>query len=235
MKRFYKLVSIEKRQEGYAVLLDGRAIKTESGTILLAQNEQVATKIMQEWAEQNEQINPDTMPFTQILNTRIDNVAKQRQAMSNAIMKFLNTDLICYPAQKPKALHDLQEKHWSKWRKWAEQHFNVPMKVTTGLQALIQDPALHKAIKAYIDKVSDDIFTLLQVAVPLCGSLVLGLALIEGKASADEIFECCFTEEHYKEKIYFIDEYGRDPLSEHRQQSCLRDLKACETYRIYLT
>jgi chaperone required for assembly of F1-ATPase len=235
MKRFYKLVSYEKKPEGYTILLDGRVVKTKSGALLLAQNEQVASQIAQEWAQQGEQIDPDSMPFTQILNTRIDQVGKKRKAMSAAVLKYLNTDLICYPAEDPKALYELQEQHWVKQREWIEQRFGTPMKVTTGLKALQQPPELHNALKAHVDAMSDDIFTLFQVVAPLCGSLVLGLALIEGQCSADEIFKACFVEEHYKDEIYMVNEYGRDPLSEHKQQACLRDLKACETYRSYLT
>ncbi len=235
MKRFYKLVSYQKKPEGYAILLDGRAVKTKSGAVLLAQNEQIATEIVQEWAAQGEQIDPESMPFTQILNTRIDQVSQKRQAMSAEVLKFLNTDLICYPTEEPIALYELQEKHWAKWREWIKQRFGAPLQVTTTLRALQQPLQLHEALKTHVDAMSDDIFTLFQVVVPLCGSLVLGLALIEGQGSADEIFKCCFVEEHYKDKIYLVEEYGRDPLSEHKQQACLRDLKTCETYRSYLT
>jgi chaperone required for assembly of F1-ATPase len=234
MKRFYKLVSTEEKPGGYAVLLDGRAVKTKSGAVLLAQNEQVANEVVKEWAKQGEEIDPDTMPFTQILNTRIDQVSQKREAMSNAILRYLDTDLTCYPTDEPKALYDLQEKHWVKHREWIEKRFGIPLKTTTSLQALTQEPALHEAITEHVERMNDDIFTLFQVTVPVCGSLVLGLSLIEGHASADEIFECCFVEEHYKDEIYLVDQYGRDPLSEHKQQACLRDLKICETYRDFL-
>jgi len=235
MKRFYKLVSYEEKPEGFAILLDGRAVKTKSGALLLAQNELVATEIVREWAAQGEGIDPDTMPFTQILSTRIDQVTKKRKAMSMAILKYLDTDLICYQAETPQALHESQEQHWAKWREWIEKRFGYSMQVTTGLQALKQAPELCDAIAVHVEAMSDDIFTLLQVAVPLSGSFVLGLALIEGQASADEVFKACFVEEHYKDGLYMVDKYGRDPLNEHKQQACLRDLKACETYRSYLT
>ncbi len=234
MKRFYKLVSHEKKSGGYAILLDGRAVKTKSGAVLLAQNEQVANEIVKEWAGQGEKIDPDSMPFTQILNTRIDQVSQKRKAMSQAILKYLNTDLICYPTQEPRELYDLQEKHWAKHREWVEKLFGEPLKTTTSLQALTQEDTLHKSVAMHVEKMSDDIFTLLQVAVPLSGSLVLGLALIEGEAGANEVFECCFVEEHYKDEIYLVGKYGRDPLSEHKQKMCLRDLKTCETYRNFL-
>ena len=235
MKRFYKLVSHEKKPEGYAILLDGRTVKTKSGAALNAQNEQVATEIVREWAQQGEKINPDNMPFTQILSTRIDQIPKKREAMNKAVPKYLDTDLICYPAENPQELYDLQERHWAAWRDWIAKRFGHSLQVTTGLRALKQPPELHKTIAAHVEAMNDDIFALLQVAVPISGSLALGLALIEGKAEADEVFKACFVEEHYKDEFYLVDEYGRDPLSEHKQRVCLRDLKVCETYCLYLT
>ncbi|MCK5373930.1 MAG: ATP12 chaperone family protein [Alphaproteobacteria bacterium] len=235
MKRFYKLVSHEENPEGCAILLDGRAVKTKSGALLYAQNEEIANEIVREWAGQGEEINPDTMPFTQILNTRIDQVSKKREAMSVTVLKYIDTDLICYPTDMPQELYELQEQHWGKWREWIKERFGYDLFVTTGLNVLEQKKELKEAVTGHIDAMSDDIFTLLQVVVPLSGSLVLGLALIEGQARADEIFKACFVEEHYKDGIYMVDEYGRDPLSEHKQQSCLRDLETCETYRRHLT
>lgn len=235
MKRFYKLVSHEKTPEGYAILLDGRVVKTKSGALLYAQNEKVADEIVREWAEQGKNIDPDTMPFTQILNTRIDQVPKNREAMSVAILKYLDTDLICYPTDIPKELNEQQELHWQKWREWMKDRFGYELRVTTSLNALKQKKELKEAVSGHINAMSDDIFTLLQVAIPLSGSLILGLVLIEGQANADDIFKACFVEEHYKDGIYMVDEYGRDPLSEHKQKSCLRDLETCETYRRHLT
>ncbi len=234
MKRFYTLVSYEKKPEGYAILLDGKAVKTASGALLLAQNEQIAAEIVKEWAAQEKKINPGNMPFTQILSTYIEQVRKKRAAMNEAVLKYLDTDLICYLADKPQELQDEQEANWARWRNWVEERFGHPLKTTTEIKALKQAPQLHESVAAHVEAMSDDVFNLLQVAVPVCGSLVLGLALIEGQATAEEIFKACFVEEHYKDRFYLLDEYGRDPLSEHKQQASLRDLKVCEAYRNYL-
>ncbi|MFP4097738.1 MAG: ATP12 family protein [Alphaproteobacteria bacterium] len=231
MKRLYKHVSQDKKPEGWTILLDGRAIKTRAGGFLYAQNEDIAKEIAEEWNRQKDKIDPDSMPFTQILNTRIDQVTKNRNVISEMVLRYLDTDLICYLAETPKDLNNLQEHHWKKWRDWAKEFFGYPVLTTSGLDVLEQTQELHNSIATHIDKMSDDMFTLLQVSVPLSGSLILGLALIEGKADAQDVFKACFVEEHYKDEFYRIDEYGRDPFSEHKQKACLKDLQACERYR----
>lgn len=236
MKRFYKLVSYEKKPDGfYAILLDGREVKTKSGALLLAQNETIATQIMSEWAAQEGEINPENMPFTQILSTRIDQVSKTRATMSAAVMKYLDTDLVCYLAETPLGLHEKQEEHWAPVRDWISTRFGSALEVTTTLQALKQPKALHSAITQHVEAMSDDVFTLFQVAVCACGSLILGLTLIEQKTTAEEVFEACFIEERFKDVLYMVDVYGRDPLNERKQRATLLDLKTCETYLSYLS
>ncbi|MCB1721910.1 MAG: hypothetical protein KDI11_09165, partial [Alphaproteobacteria bacterium] len=100
MKKFYKLVSVHQDIGGWAVHLDGRPVKTPLKKTLLAPTEALAASIQEEWAAQDETIDPETMPLTQILSTQIDRVSAQRDAMSAELLKFLDTDLICYRAPK---------------------------------------------------------------------------------------------------------------------------------------
>ena len=109
MKRFYKLVSTKKEPGGFGVCLDGKPVKTPSGTLLLAPTENLADEIVKEWAAQEEIIVPDSMPLTQILTTKIDRISKERQAMSEAVMKYLDTDLLCYRTTEPPELAQMQQ------------------------------------------------------------------------------------------------------------------------------
>ena len=230
MKRFYKLVSSKKVPEGYAIFLDDKAIKTKSGKQLFAPTEEIANKIVQEWAEQKDVINPEIMPFTQILNTKIDRVSKERCSMNETVLKYIDTDLLCYCVSEPEELVQLQEEKWLKWRMWAEEEFSCKIEVTTGLAALSQPKKLHKQLKTYVEALNDDDFTVLQIIVSLSGSLILGLSVLKEAAGVQDVFEACFLEERFKETLYDTEKYGLDPHMEIQQQAVLRDLQACTAY-----
>jgi chaperone required for assembly of F1-ATPase len=234
MKRFYKLVSVEKADGGYHILLDGRAVKRKAGPTLKCLNENIANRIMQEWAEQKDEIIPDNMPFTQIENTRLDRVAVERDAMSANIFKYLNTDLLCYTVDATKELVKLQDDAWAPWRTWFENKFGVTLQTTNSLAAIQQDEKAHKAAAQYIESLDDVYFTILQIIVPLSGSLVLGVAFIEGAANADDIFKAAYVEEDYKAVLYDADKYGNDPLIEKQQKATRRELEAAFEYLSYL-
>jgi len=232
MKRFYKLVSTHHEAEGWAVHLDGRPVKTPLRTTLLVPNEALANEIVREWNAQEKTIEPDTMPLTQILSTKIDRVSQQREAMSAEILKFLDTDLLCYraPKDEPPGQAEKQVESWNPWLEWFEQHFGTKLKTTSDLVALNQPEEAHKAVKEMVENLDDARFTVLQLCVPLVGSLVLGLVFIEGAITPQDLYEAARVEEHFKDEIYNAEKYGRDPLIEKKDAAMTRDLEAAALF-----
>ncbi len=230
MKRFYKLVSTEKAVGGFHILLDGKPVKTKSGAFLCAVNEGIATRLMQEWAQQTDDILPDSMPFTQILNTKIDRVSNEREAMSGYVLKYIDTDLICYFADEPQELLSQQKDKWNLWLDWFEKEFGVPLQTTTGLAALSQDKAAHKVVTDYVATLDDEHFTILQFITSISGSVILGLAMVKGAAKAGQVFDACFVEESFRDSMYDVEKYGSDPALEKEQKSKIRDFNAAYDY-----
>jgi len=181
---------------------------------------------VQEWAEQKEDIIPDTMPLTQILSTKIDRVSTEREAMQNYIFKYLDTDLLCYRTNTPPDLQKAQEDAWNPYLDWFAAEFGHPLDTTFALTALNQPDAAHKAVQAHIKALDDDHFTIIQLIVSASGSLVLGLAAIGDKATADDIYAAMRVEEKFKAEIYNEEFYGGDPAQEKKDIATQADLKA---------
>ena len=230
MKRFYKMVSTEQSGDGYHILLDGRSVKTKSGQNLHAYNEAIANHIVEEWASQGDDIIPDTMPFTQILNTKQDRVSQERDAMCVSVLKYLDTDLICYFADDPQALIDLQKEQWQPILDWFEQEFSVVLKTTSSLVAVTQPDEAHKVVQDYVESLEDEHFTILQLVTSVSGSLLLALAFMHGAIDAQGVFDACYVEETYKNTLYNAEKYGVDPMLEKTQQSVMADLSAAQDY-----
>ncbi|GJL86058.1 MAG: ATPase [Micavibrio sp.] len=234
MKRFYKLVSTKKEPGGFGICLDSKPVKTPSGTLLLAPTENMANEIVKEWAEQEELIVPDSMPLTQILTTRIDRVSKEREAMSEAAMKYLDTDLLCYHAEQPPDLVKLQQESWAPWLDWFEGKFGMALQTTTSLSALRQEESIHHTVLDHIESATDDEFTALQLVVSLSGSLVLGLAFSEGDVTPEQVFNAAHVEEQHKAAIYHEDLHGPDPMEEKKQEAMKKDLQAAAVFLKFL-
>ena len=229
MKRVYKLSSYSKTEDGYVIQLDGKTIKTPLGQPLAAPNKIIADVIVQEWAAQGDNIVPDSMPVTQTLTTALDRT-RERAAVTKALLKYLDTDLLCYRVKEPVDLAKRQKEVWDRWLTWFDEHFESPLEVTYGIDALTQDPDTHKQIWNYLEALDEFYFTVLQIVTSLTGSIVLGLAFLEHEASPEDVYNAAELEEIYHSEIAGEDVHGADPVQERRQNVLRRELASCKEF-----
>ena len=230
MKRFYKLVSTQKTENGLLITLDGRPVKTALKKELLAPNENFANALVLEWSQQDDEINPDSMPLTQILSTKIDRVSHERDAMQNYVFKYLDTDLLCYRTDHPPELQTAQEEMWNPYLDWFEKQYGIKLETTFGLTALKQPENAHENVQSRIKEMNDDHFTALQLIVSTSGSIVLALAALNGDINAEKIYAAMRVEENFKAEIYNEAFYGGDPAQEKKDKATQADLNAVMHY-----
>ena len=229
MKKFYTLVSTKKTDDGHAVQLDGKTIKTPSGQELAAPSKALAEAIAQEWAQQGDVVKPDTMPLTALLNTAIDR-ARDREAITKSLLKYLDTDLLCYRVKEPQALAAREKELWDKWLTWFDEHFEVPLDITYGLDALEQDEDAHKRVWNYLEGLDEYYFAILHVVTAQAGSIVLGLAFLEGEITPDELFDAYWLEETYHAELANEAEYGEDPVIAKKQAAMRVEIDAARRF-----
>lgn len=234
MKRFYKMVSLRGEPGGYAICLDGRPVKTPARATLLAPSRALAEALQAEWAGQAEEVRPESMPLTQLLNTHIDKVSRARAGMESLVLKYLDTDLLCYRCEEPPEVAAVQSRYWDPWLAWFEETFGERLETTSGFAALRHPASAHGKVAKHVRELDNGRFTVLQMAVPMAGSLVLGLAFTAGAADTDALMEAMFAEENYKGILYREDQYGPDPLTEKKRIASRRDLEGAARYLSFL-
>lgn len=229
MKRAYKLASHTKTEDGYVLQLDGKSVKTPLAQPLAAPNRALADEIVREWAAQGDDVLPDTMPMTQFLTTAIDRT-RERAALTKSLLKFLDTDLLCYRVKEPVELAKRQKEVWDRWLTWFDEHFESPLEVTYKLDALTQDPDTHKQIWNYLEALDEYYFAILQIVTSLSGSIVLGLAFLEHEATGEDVFNAAELEEIYHAEIAGEEVHGADPVQDRRQNAMRRDLESAKRF-----
>jgi chaperone required for assembly of F1-ATPase len=230
MKRFYKLVTTAPHDGGFAVHLDGKPVKTPAGHTLRAPQAALADAIMAEWAAQGDVIAPDTMPLTQILTTAQDRAIPQRDVIMAEVLNYLDTDLLCYRADRPDGLVAAQAAQGDPVLAWFADKYGAALQTTTGLAALRQPAVAHDAARAAVAAMDDMRFAVFQMVVSVTGSIVLALAFIDGVRDADALFAAMHVEEDFKAQIYNEDFYGRAPQQEKRESAVRRDLAAAQAF-----
>ena len=84
-KRFYKHAEVGAHEEGHAILLDGRVVKTPSKRPLAVPSLALAQAMAAEWEAQKDEIDPRSMWLTKLANTAIDLVAPRREAVIDSM------------------------------------------------------------------------------------------------------------------------------------------------------
>ena len=234
MKRFYKEASYRQDGDEFIVELDKKPVKTQSGRLLVAPSKTLAGSVVKEWEDQKETIDPESMLLTQLLNTAIDRSGPQRKEIEATVLKYMNTDLLCYRAPDPEELVTRQTEQWDPWMTWFDQHYGVKLLTTKGLDALTQPDEAHKRVLNYMQALDPHDFTVMHVVVSLSGSVILGLAFMEGELEPEEIFDLAFLEERYHGELAGEDEHGQDPAQKKAHDSVKAELKAAQQYQSLL-
>lgn len=225
MKRFYKDVSVAEAEDGFRVLLDGRAVKTPARNVLALPTRALAEAIAQEWRGQGDEIAPAAMPFLRLANTVIDGVVPNRAGVIDAILRFGENDLLCYRADQPAELAARQREGWDPVLDWARQRHGVDFVVVQGFTHADQPAATLAAFRAALDRQDSFSLAALHVVASIAGSVVLALTLAEGERSAAEIFALSRIDEEHQAATW-----GRDREAEARAASLARELETAAAF-----
>lgn len=198
MKRFYKKAGIIKAKGGYGVTLDGKAVKTPAKKSLAVPSKTLAEAMAGEWQAQKEVIDVPAMPLNRLANTAIDRTAPRFDEVAREALNFALHDLLCYRAGESSDLVKAEEKAWDPYLKWLKKAHGIELHVTSGIASVPQPPQSIKTFKDIIDGLNAFTLTGLHNATTLTGSLVLGLALLEGHKSARAIWKAAHVDEDFQ-------------------------------------
>jgi chaperone required for assembly of F1-ATPase len=225
MKRVYKSVGIRLTDDGWGVALDGRPLRTPAKRELLLPSELLAAAIATEWDAQQTDIRPESMPLTRLAATAIDRTAEKRADIVGELANYAGTDLVCYRAEHPPALAARQAAVWQPLLDWAAGRYDAGLAVTAGVVPAAQSPASLKAYAGVVAALDDFRLTALQTAAAACGSLIIALALFEGRIDADAAFMASQLDETFQ-----IEAWGEDAEAMQRRAGLAADIAAAARF-----
>jgi chaperone required for assembly of F1-ATPase len=219
-RRFYEAVSVERGPDGFSVHLDGKPVKTPSGRTVVLPTEAAAALMADEFSAQGERIDPTTMPVTRLVNTAIDGVASDPQAVLEDILRFSSSDLVCYRAEGPEALVARQAEAWDPILDWARAALGARFFLAEGVMHVEQPRETIGAVGLHLRQ-RDDIFRLaaLHVITAITGSALLALALEAGSIDKETAWSAAHVDEDWN-----IEHWGMDAEAAERRANRKRDM-----------
>ena len=221
MKRFYKSVSVAEIEGGFGIKLDARDLRTPAKRALMLPTVKLAEALAEEWDAQQDEILPDAMPMMKLVGTALDLVADRCQAVIDEAASYAGTDMLCYRADGPAKLVERQARLWQPHLDWAALRYDAPLRVTTGVVPIAQPESSLKALRAALAAYDPLPLTAVADLTSLCGSLVLALAIAEGRLDADAAFDAAMLDESFE-----IEQWGEDAEASRRRDRQRRDIAA---------
>jgi chaperone required for assembly of F1-ATPase len=225
MKRFYRKAEAVPAAGGHGVALDGRLVKTPAKRDLVVSSAALAAAMAAEWNAQQGDIRRETMPLTRLAGVTIDRSAAQREAIVRQVVRYAGTDLVCYRATHPPALAARQQAVWQPLLDWAARRYHTPLVVTTGVIPASQPAASLAAFVTVVAAHNDFSLTALHAATAACGSLVIALALLEGRLDAGEAFAASQLDESFQ-----IESWGEDTEQAERRAGLAAEIAAAAQF-----
>ena len=221
-KRFYQTASVSEREDGWAVLLDERPILTPARLPLTLSTRPLAELVADEWNAQVEIIDPLLMPVTRLVNTAIDGVAADPQAVAEDILRFAGSDLLCYRAEGPEALVQLQADAWDPVLEWAHHSLHARFILAEGIVHVTQPPEAISALGIHLAAIQDPVaLASLHSMTTLTGSALLAMAVAKREISAQAAWAAAHVDEDWNAR-----QWGEDAEAAARRARRWKDMDA---------
>lgn len=217
MKRFWKTVSAVPDGDGWGIALDDRPVRTPRRTPLVLPSAALADAIAAEWDAQRADVDPAAMPLTGLANAAIDLAAPDPAAFIESVAAYAATDLFCYRDDRDAALQAEQAAAWNPLLGWAEARFGIEFALTQGILPIDQPPATIAALRAAALALDPWRMTALTPLVTIGGSLVAGLAGIEGAFDPDTLWRAVSLDERYQERRWGADAQSQAQRAAHQR------------------
>jgi chaperone required for assembly of F1-ATPase len=225
VKRFYKDVSVGADGAGHRILLDGRPVHSPARQPLVLPAAALAAAVADEWRGQGETIAQAGMVLTRLASTAQDRMPALRDAAIAEVADYALTDLLCYRAAEPPVLAQRQQESWQPWLDWLARTHGARLVVTTAMLPVTQPEDAVARLRHAIGQLDDWRLVGLHAATTALGSVVLGLAMLDGEIDAEQAFAASLLDE-----LYEIERWGLERDAQRRHAALRHDLLAIERF-----
>lgn len=226
-KKFWETVEVAPVDGGFEVLLDACKLRTPAKSPLVIPSLTIAEKIAAEWRAQGKEVDPTTMPVTRMANSAIDKVMPQFDAVADMIAAYGDSDLLSYRAAFPIELVEKQNEVWAPFLRWAQETFAAPLILAEGVMHIAQPKDSVENLRARVFALNAFELAAFHDLVAISGSLVLGLAIIEGYGAPKDVWEASRLDENWQESQWGQDDDATEQAALKRQSF----FEACEFYQ----
>ena len=225
MKRFWREVAVERTPLGWEVALDGRRVRTQRGVPQAVPTRALGDALAEEWRAQGETVDPAGFMLRDLADYAIDIVGPERDEAMSRILKYAESDTLCYRAEPDEPLAARQREVWEPLLKACEDVHGVRFVRAAGVLHRLQPEATLSRLRARLEALCPFQLAALQTTASLAASLVVGLAALEPGADAEALYAAANLEQDWQAELW-----GWDHEAEARRARKLAEFAAAARF-----
>lgn len=225
MKRFYKEAAAAQSEAGWQVALDGRGVKTQGGKPQFVPSAALADALAAEWAAQGEEIDPASFLLRDLADYALDVVAGERADVIATLLRYAETDTLCYRGEPDEPIHVRQQAVWEPLLTAAEQRWDIHFERISGIIHRPQPPETLKRLETVLSAHNDFTLAALNTLASLSASLIVALAAIEPDANIEALWDVAELEADWQ-----VEQWGEDFEAKARRERRLAAFEAAARF-----
>jgi chaperone required for assembly of F1-ATPase len=215
---------------GFALRVGDRPLRTPQGAEVVVPTQALADALAVELGQPGGQAGPGrlraaAMPLVGMASTALDRIGRHRADIEGQLLAYAETELLCHRAEHPPELVARQRATWQPLLDWLALRHDALLAATTGILAKPQSPASLEALRTTIAGFDAWRLTGVSVAVAASGSLVIGLAMADGRLDAGQAFDAAELDASYQ-----IEKWGEDWEATQRRAGVRADLELADRF-----
>ncbi|HEY6817121.1 MAG TPA: ATP12 family protein, partial [Croceibacterium sp.] len=195
-------VTVEQAEGGWRIALDGRPIRTQGGAPQLIPGRALAEAMALEWSRQGDKVAPEGFAWRDLLDFAIDHVRPDRAATIDTLLRYAETDTLCYRADPDDALFRRQRELWDPLLAGLEARHGVRLAPVSGIIHRAQPDAAMARLREVLAGESEFTLAALYTLAPLAASLTVALAALEPDADPAALFAAANCEEDWQAELW---------------------------------
>lgn len=213
MKRFWKDASVRPAEGGWQVVLDERPLRTQQGAQQIVPSEALAELLAVEWRAQGEDVDPAAFPLRDMADYAIDQIGSARDETIAKLLRYAETDTLCYRADPDEPLHRRQWEAWEPLLAAFEAREGVKLERVSGVLHKPQPAGTLAALRRRLEALGPFVLAPLEVMTSLAASLTIGLSALEPDADPVALWRAAELEEQWQAELW-----GSDAEAEERRE-----------------
>ena len=167
----------------------------------------LAEAMAEEWRGQGPEIAPAAFIYRDMADYALDVVAPDRDAAVAALLRYGETDTLCYRADPDEPLYRYQQERWDPVLGRAEARLGVHFRLVSGIIHRPQPEETLRALAGHLAGMDDFALAALRNLASLAASLSIGLLAIDAAPEeAEALWDLANLEEDWQAELWGKDE-----------------------------